>query len=104
MAVISEIQSYMLPVFVRSTGRWKVRITPFTSLGGVLSASISWTPFSRRTRLFPAYTPSVQLMVTFPSTAVTTPTGSMVTVWATEMPNIAKGTDKENQLKQDIPN
>ena len=102
MAVSSDSQSYAFPSFVRSTGRWKIRITPFTSVGGVLFP-INKTPFSRRLTLLPVFTPSVQVMVrVLPSTTVTAPTGSMVTVWATELPNIAKGTDNENQLREEI--
>ena len=65
-------------------------IVPFTSLGGML-CPINCTLFSRRTNLVPSVTPSEQVMVRlFPSTTVTAPTGSMVTVWASEIPNTPK--------------
>ena len=82
--------SYVLPFFARSTGSWKMRTSPFTWVGGVLPP-VNRTLFSRSKNLSPTFTPSVQVMVRlFPSTTVTAPTGSMVTVWATDTPNTPK--------------
>ena len=64
-----------------------MRTDPFTWVGGILPP-VNKTLFSRRVNLFPTFTPSVQVMVRLlPSTAVTAPTGSMVTVWAAETLN-----------------
>ena len=77
---INSSQLYVLPFFVRSTGRWKMRAVPISSLGGAL-LPVNRTPFSRRMKSFPTVTSSEQLMVRMlPSTTVTGPTGSMVTV------------------------
>ena len=84
---INSSQLYVLPFFVRSTGRWKMRAVPTSSLGGALPP-VNRTPFSRRMKSFLTVTSSEQLMVRMlPSTTVTGPTGSIVTVWATETPN-----------------
>ena len=58
-----------------------MRAIPTSSLGGALPG-VNWTPFSRMLKSFPIFAPcSVQVMVRlFPSTTVTGPTGSMVTV------------------------
>ena len=75
-----EKQSYMLAFLVLSTGTAKVLIWQETELGGSL-LTVSCTPFSRRRIVAPMFVPSVQVMVRlFPSTTVTAPTGSMVTV------------------------
>ena len=49
----------------------------------------NWTLFSKRLKSFPTFAPwSVQVTVKLlPSTTVAGPTGLMVTVWASEMPN-----------------
>ena len=76
----------MLPLSFRSAENRKMRSVSFTSLGA--SSRGNCMPFSRRNIAAPPFTPSVQVMVRlFPSTTVTAPTGSMVTVWAIETPN-----------------
>ena len=51
-----------------------------SSLGGEVSGA-NGTPFSERLKSFPIFVPSEQVMVRLlPSTTVTGPTGSMVTV------------------------
>ena len=66
-----------------------MRDVPLCLLG--MAAAANRLLFSRRLKSFPGIAVSEQVMVRlFPSTTVTGPTGSLMTIWATETPNTPK--------------